>query len=131
MMKLAKDAFDLGVFVSDIQASLAFYRDTLGLTLEDKNDLPLGTMYRLKCGNSDFKLIDPKKVPPAGASGMPAQLGFRYATFSVTNLSEICQTLKKKGVKFTIEETELRPGVRIAMVKDPDGNTIEFVQRSK
>ena len=69
MMKLAKDAFDLGVFVSDIQASLDFYQDTLGLKLEDKNDLPLGTMYRLKCGNSDFKLIDPQKVPPAGASG--------------------------------------------------------------
>lgn len=131
MMKLAKDALDLGVFVSDIKASLDFYQDTLGLELEDKNDLPLGTMYRLKCGNSDFKLIDPQKVPPAGASGMPAQLGFRYVTFSVTNLSEICGTLKDKGAKFTIEETELRPGVRIAMVKDPDGNTVEFVERSE
>jgi catechol 2,3-dioxygenase-like lactoylglutathione lyase family enzyme len=91
----------------------------------------MGTMYRLKCGNSSFKLIDPKKVPPAGASGMPAQLGYRYVTFTVKNLSEICGALKDKGTKFTIEEMELRPGVRIAMVKDPDGNTVEFVQRSE
>ena len=130
MMKLAKDALDLGVFVSDIKVALDFYQDTLGLELQDKNDLPLGTMYRLKCGKSDFKLIDPKKVPPAGASGLPAQLGFRYVTFSVTNLSDICRKLKEKGAKFTIDETELRPGVRIAMVKDPDGNTVEFVERS-
>lgn len=130
MMKLAKDALDLGVFVSDIKACLDFYQNALGLEFLEKNELPLGVMHRLKCGNSDFKLIEPKKVPPAGPSGMPAQLGFRYVTFSVTNLSEICQKLKEKGVKFTIEETELRPGVRIAMVKDPDGNTVEFVQRS-
>lgn len=130
MMKLAKESFDLGVFVGNIEACLDFYRDTLGLELEDKSEFPMGMMYRLKCGNSVLKLIDPKKIPPAGPSGMPAQLGYRYLTFIVANLSEICQRLKEKGVKFTIEETELRPGVRMAMVKDPDGNTVEFVQRS-
>jgi catechol 2,3-dioxygenase-like lactoylglutathione lyase family enzyme len=52
-------------------------------------------------------------------------------TFPVTNISEICETLKEKGVKFTIPETELMPGVRIAMVQDPDGNTVEFVQRDE
>jgi hypothetical protein len=33
-------------------------------------------------------------------------------------------------VIFEIPEKEIRPGVRVAMVKDPDGNVVEFVERS-
>ncbi len=131
MMKLAKESLDIGVFVSNIKSSLEFYQNMLGLEFVDESSLPLGTMHRLRFGNSDFKLIDPKKIPPKGPSGMPAQLGFRFITFQVSNLTEICQTLKEKGVEFTIPESEIRPGVRIAMIKDPDGNTVEFVQRSE
>jgi catechol 2,3-dioxygenase-like lactoylglutathione lyase family enzyme len=130
MMKPAKDAMDLGVFVSNIQASLSFYQDTLGMEKEGESQMPIGMMHRLKFGNSVFKLIDPKEAPAKGPSGMTAQLGFRYVTFPVKNISEVCAALKEKGVKFSIPETELMPGLRIAMVKDPDGNTVEFVQRN-
>ena len=128
MMKLARDALDLGVFVSDINASLEFYQETLGMKKVGDLEVPFGVLHRLKYGNSFFKLIDPKKVPPKGPSELVNQLGFRYVTFPVTNISEICEALKEKGVKFTIPETELMPGVHIAMVQDPDGNTVEFVQ---
>ena len=73
-------------------------------------------------------LIDPNEIPPKGPTGLLEQLGFRYVTFPVKNISEICELLKEKGVTFNVPETELRPGVRIAMVEDPDGNTVEFVQ---
>ena len=129
MMKSARDALDLGIIVSDINASLKFYQETLGMEKLEDLKVPFGVMHRLKYGNSFFKLIDPKEVPPKGPAGLAAQLGFRYVTFPVTNISEICESLKEKGVKFTIPETELMPGVRIAMVQDPDGNTVEFVQR--
>jgi catechol 2,3-dioxygenase-like lactoylglutathione lyase family enzyme len=76
-------------------------------------------------------LIDPKTVPPKGPTGLDKQLGFRYVTFPVTNIAEICEALKDKGVAFAIPETELMPGVRIAMVEDPDGNIVEFVQRGE
>jgi catechol 2,3-dioxygenase-like lactoylglutathione lyase family enzyme len=130
MMKLAKDSLDVGVYVSDIKASLDFYRNTLGLEFAEEIELPIGTMHRLKCGTSDFKLVDPEKAPPKGPSGMRDQLGFRYVTFVVGNLSELCRGLEEKGVEFFMPETEIRPGVRIAMVKDPDDNTVEFVERS-
>ena len=131
MMKLARDALDLGIFVSDINASLEFYQETLGMEKVGDLEVPFGVLHRLRYGNSFFKLIDPKDVPPKGPSGFVDQLGFRYVTFPVTNISEICEALKEKGVKFTIPETELMPGVRIAMVQDPDGNTVEFVQRDE
>jgi len=50
-------------------------------------------------------------------------------TFVVKNLSELCAELKGKGIEFSLPETEVRPGIRVAMVKDPDGNIVEFVER--
>lgn len=129
MMKPAKNSLDIGVIVSDIKASLNFYQNILGLEFADKVPLWFGTMYRLRFGTSDFKLIEPKVVPPRGEGGMEKQTGFRYVTFVVENLSELCGDLKKRGVEFTVPEEEIRPGVRIAMVKDPDGNIVEFVER--
>ncbi|MEJ5377765.1 MAG: VOC family protein [bacterium] len=130
MMIPAKDSIDLGVVVSDIQASLSFYRDTLGLKFVEEIPVWFGTMYRLRFGTSDFKLIQPKVVPPKGAPGLETQLGFRYVTFLVRNLEEICEKLKSKEVQFHIPPKEIRPGVKIAMVKDPDDNVVEFVERS-
>ncbi len=129
MMKPAKDCLDLGMVVGDIKASLNFYQNILGLEFVGITPVWFGTMHRLRFGNSDFKLIEPKTPPPKGAIGLEAQLGFRYVTFLVKNLAELCAELKGKGIEFTIEEREVRPGVRIAMVKDPDGNIVEFVER--
>ena len=130
MMQRSKDSLDLGIFVSDIKASLNFYQNILGLEFVGLTPLPFGTMHRLRFGTSDFKLIEPTNVPPKGAIGLGNQLGFRYVTFPVKNLTEICAELKEKGVEFTVPEKEARPGVSIAMVKDPDENIVEFVQHT-
>ncbi|MGD0021980.1 MAG: VOC family protein [Smithellaceae bacterium] len=130
MMKPAKDSLDIGVIVSDIKASLNFYQNILGLTFVGTVPLWFGTMHRLRFGTSDFKLVEPKVVPPRGVVGLEKQIGFRYVTFVIENLSELCNDLQKSGIEFTLPEKEIRPGVRIAMVKDPDGNVVEFVQRN-
>jgi len=130
MMKPAKDSLDLGIVVSDIKASLNFYQNTLGLEFVGITPVWFGTMHRLRFGTSDFKLIEPKAVPPKGTIGLEKQVGFRYVTFVIKNLSELCAELKGKGVEFALSEREVRPGVRIAMVKDPDGNIVEFVERA-
>ena len=130
MMKPGKDSLDLGIVVSDIKASLHFYQDILGLKFIGTNPSMLGTLHRLRFGSSDFKLIEPRCVPPKGPVGLEKQLGFRYVTFQVQNLSALCVELKNKGVEFAVTERESRPGVIIAMVKDPDGNIVEFVQRN-
>jgi catechol 2,3-dioxygenase-like lactoylglutathione lyase family enzyme len=130
MMKPAKDSLDIGVIVSDIEASLNFYRDILGLEFVGSRPVWFGTMHRLRFGTSDFKLIEPTAVPPRGALGLENQLGFRYVTFVVEDLSGLCAELSGKGIEFTLKETQIRPGSRIAMVRDPDGNIVEFVERS-
>ncbi len=130
MMEPAKDSLDLGIVVSDIKSSLNFYQTILGLKLVDERPLWFGTMYRLRFGSSDFKLIDPNVRPPRGPIGLESQLGYRYVTLVIKNLSKLSIELQSKGIEFVVPEKELRPGVRIAMVKDPDGNIVEFVERS-
>ncbi len=128
MMKRAKDSLDLGVIVSDIKASLNFYQEFLGLEFIGEMPLPFGTMYRMRYGTSDFKLVLPDKMPEKGKVGLVSQLGLRYVTFAIENLTDVCDLLKDKDVEFVMDVTELRPGVTIAMVKDPDENIVEFVQ---
>lgn len=130
MMKPAKDSLDIGVLVSDINKSLQFYRDWLGLEFIEERPVWYGVIHRLRFGHSDFKLVSPKEKIEKGAIGLDRQLGYRYVTFEVENLSEICEVLKAKGVKFFVEEKEPIPGVSFAMVEDPDGNIVEFLHRS-
>jgi catechol 2,3-dioxygenase-like lactoylglutathione lyase family enzyme len=121
---------DLGILVSNIEASLHFYQKLLGLKFIETMPLWFGTMHRLRFGNSDLKLVDPSTKPPKGPVGLESQLGFRYITFVIKGLSALCRELRDKGVEFVLPEKEIRPGSRIAMVKDPDGNIVEFVERS-
>ncbi len=130
MLMPAKDSLDLGIVVSDIKASLNFYQDILGLEFVGITPVWFGTMHRLRFGTSDFKLIDPKTPPSRGVVGLENQLGYRYVTFVIKNIAQVCSLLKNKGIEFTLPEKEIRPGMRIAMVKDPDGNIVEFVERS-
>jgi catechol 2,3-dioxygenase-like lactoylglutathione lyase family enzyme len=128
MMIPAKNSVDLGIVVGDIRASLNFYQTLLGLEFVNEMPVPFGKMYRLRFGTSDVKLIEPLTVPPKGTTGIEEQLGFRYLTFAIENLSELCKELEAGGVEFVVPEKEIRPGVRIAMVEDPDENIVEFVE---
>jgi catechol 2,3-dioxygenase-like lactoylglutathione lyase family enzyme len=129
-MNPAKNSLDLGILVKDIQKSLAFYMDVLGLKKIGELPIPFGHMHRLAFGESFVKLVDPKKIPPAGELGLTKSLGFRYITFQISNIDEVCAACEKAGVTFEMPKQELMPGVTIAMVRDPDGNVVEFVQRA-
>ena len=128
LLKPAKDSVELLIFVSDIKKNLDFYQGTLGLEKTQEVQTPFGTVHRLRYGTSIVKLMDPKQVPPAGPIGLEKQLGIRCLSFVIRDLSGVCTVLKEKGVEFTMPETQVLPDRRIAMVKDPDGNIIEFVE---
>jgi len=128
LLKPAKDSVELLISVSDIRKSLAFYHGTLGLEKTQEVQTPFGTVHRLRYGTSVVKLMDPKQVPPPGPIGLEKQLGMRCLSFVIRDLSGVCTVLKEKGVEFTMPETQVLPDRRIAMVKDPDGNIIEFVE---
>jgi catechol 2,3-dioxygenase-like lactoylglutathione lyase family enzyme len=122
---------DLGIVVTDAEASLAFYRDALGFALAGSNPLPGGgTMHRLTCGASTLKLCSPAAAPGARAPGgdLWAATGLRYFTISVTNIDELVGSLAAAGHPVFIPPTDITPTARIAVVDDPDGNHVEFLQ---
>ena len=132
-VQLSKDSIDLGIVITDSEASLGFYRDVLGF--EHVGDTPMpagldGTMHRLLCGTTLIKLVKLDEVPVArpAKGGISGGTGFRYFTMIVDNLAEITQAVKDAGHKVRIDGAEIRPGVTISMVEDPDGNWVEFVE---
>ena len=132
-VKLTKDSIDLGIVVRNADACLAFYRDVLGFEHVGTMPMPGGsTMHRLMCGTSMIKLVAHDPVPEAAnpPGGINKATGYRYWTMSVSNIAEIVDACTAAGVKVRIPITELRPGVTIAMVEDPDRNWVEFLQNS-
>jgi len=128
---LTKPGIDLGIVTGDGDAALRFYRDTLGFRQEPDTQFPGGgTMHRLWCGESLIKIVVPEKVPDSRpASGGPmGGTGYRYWTISVSNLQDLVDECKAGGYEVRVEPREVRPGVTIAMVEDPDGNWVEFLQ---
>jgi glyoxylase I family protein len=128
---LNKDSIDIGIVVRDAEAALAFYRDTLGFEDTGSMQMPVGaTMYRLLCGTTLVKLVAFDKELPAAAppGGIPGGYGYRYWTISVPNLDEVTATREAAGRTIAISPREIRPGVRISMIEDPDGNWVELLE---
>ena len=128
---LSKRAIDLGIVTADGEAMVAFYRDTLGFEQEPDTPFPGGgTMHRLWCGDSLVKIVVPDQPPAAGPArgGIAGATGYRYWTISVDNLADLVEDCRSGGRRVRVEPTEIRPGVTIAIVEDPDGNWVEFLQ---
>ena len=132
-LKPTKDAIDLGIVIRDSGASLKFYRDTLGFT--HVGDLPMpgsgrGVMHWLLCGTTVIKLVKFDKVPAASnpLGGLGGASGYRYFTVSVDDLAGIAQRASDAGYRVPVKPGEIRPGVTIAMIEDPDGNWVELLQ---
>jgi catechol 2,3-dioxygenase-like lactoylglutathione lyase family enzyme len=130
-VELTKDSIDLGIVVQDAGKALAFYRDTLGLV--DQGEMPVpggGKMYRLLCGKSLVKLVAFAKTPESrpAPGGLVGATGYRYFTLSVSNLDRVVEESAAKGYKIAVSAREIRPGIRIAMIEDPDGNWVELLE---
>lgn len=84
----------------------------------------------LKLGGADI-FIAP--VPPGSDVNPPPVTpyqGLDHFGLSVKNIDAVVAELKAKGAEFTMEPTDIRPGIRIAFVRGPQGVSIELLERS-
>lgn len=129
-IELTKRAIDLGLITTRGEPMLTFYRDLLGLKLVREMPMPggRGLMHQLACGDSLLKLVVLPQVPAAAPpGGIQGASGYRYFTISVANLGDMMQACAAAGHKVVAPEREIRPGVRVGIVEDPDGNWVEFL----
>ena len=126
---------DVGVLVSNLEASLEFYHDWLGLEVVADLTTSLigkGRMVQLRHGESLIKLVELDEKPAKQISEeLSAALGFRYITLLLTNIKGLMERLEQASVATSIPLTELPNGAMIAMIQDPDGNIVEFVQEAR
>ena len=59
--------------------------------------------------------------------GSCSATGYRYWTITVSNMGDVVSACAAAGAKVVMTAREIRPGVKIAIVADPDGNWVEFL----
>ena len=125
---------DIGIVVKDIDKTLPFYRDALGLKLLFDFELPTGShMWQFAVGECVVKLVTHKESPaqanPPGGSG--GGTGLRYWTMGVDDIDIAMEKVTEFGATVPLPVTQLMPGIRIAMIEDPEGNVVEFLEQKK
>jgi lactoylglutathione lyase len=118
------------VYVIDMQRSVAFYRDTLGLALKFSSPgwsefvtgattLALHTSLNTS-QEAASRSTKPEGLPMAGQ----ANIGF-----VVDDLQAAYETLKAQDVYFSLPPQKQRAGRTLAVLHDPDGFGITLQQR--
>jgi lactoylglutathione lyase len=113
------------VRVTDIDASLRFYRDALGLTELSRKDYPQGryTLVFLAAPGDEAAQVELTYNwdPESYAGGR----NFGHLAYAVENIYATCQRLRDHGVSI------LRPprDGHMAFVRSPDNISIELLQR--
>ena len=112
------------IMVSDMERSVRFYRDTLGLKLRfqspDWSEFDLGsTTLALHGGGKPGPPTQPKEQLAGTAS-----IGF-----TVDNLDRVYEDLRARGARSVMAPTERQgESIRLAIFSDPDGLPISFAQ---
>ncbi|MDN3578652.1 lactoylglutathione lyase [Chitinimonas viridis] len=112
------------VRVTDLDASLAFYRDALGLELVHRKDYEAGRftlVYLAAPGDHDAQVELTHNWDPEVYTG---GRNFGHIAYAVPDIYAACQRLMDHGV------TILRPprDGRMAFVRSPDQISIELLQ---
>ena len=103
--------------VNDMQKALAFYSDTLGLSVEERDgDWAEVTANELKIG------LNARRSETPGGEG-----GAVIAFSPDGSMDDAVEALKGKGVEFAGGITD-HPWGRIAAFHDPDGNVLELYE---
>jgi lactoylglutathione lyase len=113
------------VRVRDLEASLKFYRDALGLIETRRNDHPEGRYTLVFIAAPDNPDVEIELTYNYDDEDYGSARNFGHIALEVDNIYEACDRLQKYGV--TINRPP-RDG-RMAFVRSPDQISIELLQR--
>ena len=130
----------VGIVVSDLEESLAFYRDTLGLSVADEftlSEVGIGTAIGVEGVTGDFVHLEGNgarieliEYDPTGADSRADAingLGAKHVGFAVEDLQEFYEALPDDAEPLSSPQT-VEIGTSILFFRDPDGNFVEVVE---
>ena len=132
-MSFVGGRLQVGIVPRDLETSLTFYRDVLGLPYTGTRPALEGrTLHLFALGDVVVKLLE-SPTPPratAGAGPYAERTGIRWVTLDVTDLDAVIARCDAARATIQMPLVTIRPGVRVAIVEDPDGNAFELVERT-
>ena len=112
--------------VSDMDKSICFYRDILGMKVVEQKTSPRGSkLVFLKFPDMDCEL-ELCSFPDSGNVLVPEDL--IHLAFEVDNLERCIERLKVAGVLITEGPIKSSNGTRFIFTEDPDKYEIELMQ---
>ena len=120
------------VRVSNLEASLDFYCNKLGLIEVSRKDIPAGRFtlcFLAPFGQKEAQVELTYNWPKESEEleDYPSGRNFGHLAFQVENIYELCTSLQAKGV---VINRPPRDGW-MAFVKSPDGISIELLQKGQ
>lgn len=115
--------------VSDLERSIAFYRDNFGMSEIRRMDVPEGKYTNVFIGYGD-EAVDPliELTFNYGDNTYDLGNGFGHIAVGVRDIYKLCDRMRANGVKITREPGPLKFGtLLIAFIEDPDGYKIELI----
>lgn len=113
--------------VNDVERTVAFYRDVLGLEEIKRHKSPRGSeLVFLKPAGSD-ELIEITCFP--GSGSVQVQPDLTHLAFEVNSLAEFEKHLAQHGLKYSDGPTTSSSGTTFAFIDAPEGYEIELIQK--
>ncbi len=116
--------------VGNLDKSIAFYCDQLGMKLLRRTDFPGGRFTLAFVGYGDESTDSVVELTQNwDTDSYDIGDGFGHLAMSTDDIQATCDRLRESGVKITREPGALKHGTTvIAFVEDPDGYKIELIQ---
>jgi lactoylglutathione lyase len=119
--------------VGDLERSLRFYTEVLGMTLLRRHDYPEGkfTLAFVGYGPEDQQAAI-ELTFNWGTDRYEVGTGFGHVAVEVPDAAAACREITRRGGVVTRQAGPMKHGSTvIAFVRDPDGYAIELIQRSR
>jgi lactoylglutathione lyase len=117
--------------VGDLERSLRFYTDVLGMRLLRRNDYPEGKFTLAFVGygpESETAVLE--LTHNWGVDKYELGTAYGHVAIAVDDATKACDEVRKRGGKVTREAGPMKHGKTvIAFVEDPDGYKIELIER--
>jgi len=116
--------------VADLDRSISFYTEVLGMNLLRRKDYPKGKFTLAFVGygdESDCAVIELTHNWDSDAYDLGT--GFGHVAIGVENIYRVCDAIRAQGGDVTRDPGPMKHGTTvIAFVKDPDGYAIELIE---